>query len=233
MALSALSLAEPRVADALIEVGCGSGALIRRIARAYDMRQIVGLDVNRFLLNEARRLIQREGLGDRITLREGSAVAIPFPEASFDVVFSSTVMEEVDADRMVAELVRIAKPGGRVVVIVRSVDRPSWSNAGVPEPLRQRIESTAGTGGVGERGCADESLYRRLHEAGLAEIRGGPAWAWTHPGDGWWSNIDHQIRGRLSAEDEVVWGNAIEESQATGLPVWVARPFHCATGMKP
>ncbi len=232
MALSVLGLAEPRPTDALIEVGCGSGALIRRIVRTFGLERVVGLDVNRFLINEARSLIEKEGLTERIALHEGSGEAIPFPSESFDIVFSSTVMEEVHADRMIAELIRIAKPGGRVAVVVRAVDRGSWTNARVPDRIRQLLESTAGAGGVDEHGCADESLYRRLHEAGLTSVCGGPAWAWTSPGDGWWANVENQIRGRLSPEDADAWSQAIVASQAETFPTWVSRPFHCAVGTK-
>ncbi|HZT09203.1 MAG TPA: class I SAM-dependent methyltransferase [Chloroflexota bacterium] len=231
VALGILDLAGPRAGESLIEVGCGSGALLRRIARGYALGRTVGLDVNRYLLHEAEALVHRDGLAERIALREGSAEAIPFPDARFDVVFTSTVMEEVDADRMMAELARIAKPGGRVAVVVRAVDRGSWTNADLPEPLRTRIESSGG-GGMDERGCADASLYRRMYEVGLTDVQGGPAWAWTRPGDGWWEQIDAQIRSRLDAEAAEAWTKSIASSVARGFPVWVARPFHCAVGTK-
>lgn len=232
MALGVLALAEPRSGDSLIEVGCGTGALLRRIARDHGIARIVGLDVNRFLLKEALALAQRDGLAERLSLHEGSAEAIPFPPSSFDIVFTSTVMEEVDADRMMAELVRIAKPGGRVAVVVRAVDRGSWTNVPAPAAIRQCIASPADAGGMNERGCADESLLRRMHEAGLANVRGGPSWAWTSPGDPWWTNIDAQIRGRLASEEADAWGRAVAAAQADGFPVSVARPFYCGVGTK-
>jgi ubiquinone/menaquinone biosynthesis C-methylase UbiE len=232
MALGLLAVAEPNPGDSLIEVGCGTGALLRRIARGYSLTRIVGLDVNRFLLKEALALARRDGLAERLSLHEGSAEAIPFPSSSFDIVFTSTVMEEVDADRMMAELVRIAKPGGRVAIVVRAVDRGSWTNVPAPAAIRQRVETPADAGGMNERGCADESLLRRMHEAGLANVRGGPSWAWTRPGDRWWTNIDAQIRGRLTAEEADAWDRAVTAAQANGFPVSVARPFYCGVGTK-
>src|SRR2546422_196531 len=83
--------------------------------------------------------------------REGSAEAIPLPDHSFDIVFSSTVMEEVDADRMMAELVRIAKPGGSVAVIVRAVDRGNWTNAPLPAEIRRLVEESRAAAGVAKR----------------------------------------------------------------------------------
>ena len=140
MALNLLDLATPHAAETLLEVGCGTGALLRRMVRQTGMAQVTGLDSNGFLLKEARVLAAREGLGDRLHFEEGSAEALPFPDNAFDIVYSCTVMEEVEADRMLAEMVRIAKPGGRVVVGVRAVDRGQWTNLPLPASLKEKIE---------------------------------------------------------------------------------------------
>lgn len=234
MALHLLDLAKPRASDALVEVGCGTGALLRRIVRHTGMSRVTGLDINAFLLKEARALAALEGLGDRLRLEEGSAEALPFPDNAFDVVYSCTVMEEVNADRMLAELVRIAKPGGRVAVGVRAIDRGMWTNLPLAAPLKEKIERFVGTASMHAEGCADESLYRRFHGAGLQAIEGGPAWAWARPADAWWRNNQaQQIRGMLTPAEDEVWLRTLRQAQADGLPVWFARPFHCAVGAKP
>jgi SAM-dependent methyltransferase len=238
MALNLLDLATPRAAETLIEVGCGTGALLRRIVRHTGMAQVTGLDINGFLLKEARVLAAQEGLGDRLHFEKGSAEALPFPDNAFDIVYSCTVMEEVEADRMLAELVRIAKPGGRVAVGVRAVDRGQWTNLPLPASLKEKIERPGGRGGVGGgmhgHGCADESLYQRFRRAGLQAIEGGPAWAWARPTNAWWqTNLEPQIRSMLTPAEDEVWQRTLREAQAEGLPVWIARPFHCAVGTKP
>jgi ubiquinone/menaquinone biosynthesis C-methylase UbiE len=234
MALHLLDLATPHASEALIEVGCGTGALLRRIVQHTGMARVTGLDINGFLLKEARALAVQEGLGDRLRFEEGSAEALPFPDNAFDVVYSCTVMEEVDADRMLAELVRIAKPGGRVTVGVRAVDRGQWTNLPLPAPLKEKIEGFGGGAGMHEHGCADESLYQRFGRAGLQAIAGGPAWAWVRPAEAQWQhNLEPQIRSRLTPAEDEVWRRTLREAQADGLPVWIARPFHCAVGTKP
>src|SRR5678815_887627 len=85
---------------------------------------IIGVDVNRYLLREATTLAMQEGLAGIIAFQEGDAEALPFPDNHVDVALSFTVLEEGNADRMLAELVRIAKPGGRVAVMVRALDIP-------------------------------------------------------------------------------------------------------------
>lgn len=238
MALQLLDMAQPHAGEALIEVGCGTGALLRCIAQHTGMAQVTGLDINGFLLKEAHGLAVQEGLGERLLLKQGSAEAVPFPDNTFNIVYSCTVMEEVDADRMLAELVRIAAPGGRVAVGVRAVDRGQWTNLPLPAPLKAKIEAPVGAAGVGggmnARGCADASLYQRFQQAGLQAIEGGPAWAWARPATAWWqTNLEPLIRSMLTPADEQTWLRALQQAQADGLPVWIARPFHCAVGTKP
>jgi SAM-dependent methyltransferase len=193
----------------------------------------VGLDINRFLLAEAAALAAGEGLAAPLELCEGSAEAIPLADDNFDLVCSSTVMEEVNAQRMLAELVRVAKPGGAVAVIVRSVDRSQWTNAPVPAGVRQQIEASPGPVGVATGGCADESLYQRFHEVGLVDIRGGPAWVSVTPTQPWWPNVERQVRDVLDAASVAIWDQAVTQARATEYPLWVARPFHGAVGTKP
>lgn len=240
MALQLLDLATPHASDALLEVGCGTGALLRRIVLHTGMPWVTGLDINGFLLKEARVLATQEGLGDRLIFVQGSAEALPFPDNAFDIVYSCTVMEEVDADQMLAELVRIAKPGGRVAVGVRAVDRGLWTNLPLPAPLKAKIEAPRGAagsgGGMSAQGCADDSLYRRFHTAGLQAIKGGPAWAWNEirPDNAWWRDgVEPQIRSILTPAEDQAWLGALRQAQADSFPVWQAGPFHCAVGMKP
>jgi len=230
MALRLLELAKPKKGRTLIEVGCGSGALLRRIVQQTRLKSVTGLDVNTFLLREAHALARRDGLAKRLRFQEGSAESIPVADASFDIAFSSTVMEEVDADRMLAEMARIVKPGGRVAVAVRAVDRGQWTNLPLPPELRRKVE--AHSGGAADRGCADESLYRRFRDAGLRNISGGPAWSWVGPDDAWWANVEPQIRANLNTDEAATWAATLTEARAAALPVWLARPYHCAVGTK-
>ncbi|MSQ23933.1 MAG: methyltransferase domain-containing protein [Chloroflexi bacterium] len=234
MVLSLLDLTSPEPHHALIEVGCGTGALLRRIVRRTGIPRVVGLDINAFLLGEARDLAASEGLADRLDLREGSAEAIPCNDNSFDITLCSTVLEEVDADRALAELVRITKPGGRVVVTVRAVDREScWTNLPISKPLRDLFEGPGPNPGVVERGCADDSLYRRVQAAGLIDVRGGPAFAWDRLGSARFKNREAARLTRLSADQAEEWRAAMMAAEAEGSPIWLTEPFHCAVGVKP
>jgi SAM-dependent methyltransferase len=230
MAVSTFDLANGTAGDSVIEVGCGSGALLRRIAKRAKFGRVVGLDVNQFLLREAAALVEREQLSDRIEFKEGSAVSISFDSNEFDVAFSSTVMEEVDAKKMLGEMVRITRPGGRVAVIVRGVDRGQWTNLDLPKGLKRKFESLSG--GMSRDGCADASLTARFHEAGLKDVRGGPAWSWVTPEDAWWKNVGTQLPAQLTNSELAAWNRTLARAKKEGLPVWVARLFYCAIGTK-
>jgi hypothetical protein len=109
------------------------------------------------LLREAAALAAREGLAERIEFREGSAEALPLADASIDVALALTVMEEGDADRMMAELMRVTCPGGRIGAIVRAQDMSWWSNLPLNPALRAKVDRAGVLGGGGIayrlRGC--------------------------------------------------------------------------------
>jgi ubiquinone/menaquinone biosynthesis C-methylase UbiE len=215
--------------ETVLDVGCGSGVLDRWLARRTGgANHIVAVDIHRELLREATALAKKEGLEHIIEFREGNAEALPFPERSFDVVLSSTVMELLDADRMVRELVRVAKPGGRVAVIVRAVDMWSFVNLPLRRALKTKIEALP-NGTAGAQGCADASLYRRLHAAGLDNVKMLPQLA-TYDGSRL-HTVQERILAALSPEEMHEWQTAVTQAEATGT-VFIALPFHGAVGTK-
>jgi len=80
--------------------------------------------------------------------------------------------EEGDADRMLVEMVRVIRPGGRVAVVVRTIDMPWWVNAPLGPALEAKVEAPSAQkgSGVAARGCADASIYGRFHAAGLGKL---------------------------------------------------------------
>src|SRR5438067_12511743 len=168
-----LDLAQIKPGEVILEVGGGSGVVLREIARrTAGANQIIDIDINPYLLREAAALARREDLAEHIRFKEGSAEALPLADNSIDVALSFTVMEEGNADRMLAELVRVTRPGGRIGVIVRSQDVPWWTNVSVGERLRAKANRPGYLGsGVAKEGCADASIYSRFANAGLIQLR--------------------------------------------------------------
>ena len=219
--------------EALLEVGCGSGVIVRWLARQTGgANRIVGVDVNRYLLREAAALARKEGVEGAIQFREADAEALPFMNNHFDVTMACTVMEEGDADRMLAEFVRVTKPGGRVAVMVRSVDMPWWVNLPLPAELKTKVEAGHRLGGnVEEQGCADAGLYRRLHQAGLVQVTMFPQWATYAEGERL-QYVQERIVATLGPEEAKEWRQAITRAEAERT-FFIAESFHCAVGTKP
>ena len=72
-----------------LEVGPGPAFVSIEIVRCIPRAQIVGLDVSETMISIGRRNVAEAGLSERITFRQGNAVAIPFDDAEFDFVISS------------------------------------------------------------------------------------------------------------------------------------------------
>lgn len=218
--------------ELVLEVGCGSGVLDRWLTKSTTRTNpIIGVDVNRYLLREATALARKEGVEDVITFQSGDAEALPFRENQVDVAFSFTVLEEGNADRMLTELVRVTKPGGRIAVMVRALDIPWVINVPLPDELKRKVQIPHGF--VAAEGCADGGLYRRLHEAGLTRVQMFPQFAASNRPDTAQAQFAHSaIVSTLNPEETEDWRTAVAQAVADKT-YFIAQPFHCAIGAKP
>ena len=111
-----------------LDVGCGTGRLLAALHGAWPGLRLTGIDLSPPYLAEARRLIGRTA---RVKLDEAAAETLPFDEASLDLVVSSFLMHELPKDiraKALAEMARVVKPGGLVVIVdsLQKGDRPEW-----------------------------------------------------------------------------------------------------------
>lgn len=110
-----LKYASLRNGDKILDAGSGSGSAARLFGAKYPESRIVGLDRNEFYLDYARRAAAHEGL-ENVEFIDGDVLALPFPEASFDVVWSKHLLQWVsERTPALAEFVRVTKPGGRII----------------------------------------------------------------------------------------------------------------------
>ena len=95
--------------DRVLDLACGTGFVATRVNEVSSATcQIIGLDVNEGMLNAARR-------DTSIDWRLGSALEIPFPDESFDVVLCQQGLQYFpDRQLAVKEIARVLAPGGRV-----------------------------------------------------------------------------------------------------------------------
>ena len=103
--------------EEVLDVGCGTGTLAIAAARAAPGVRVTGLDADASILARARK--KAAGAGLEIGFDHGMSTTLPYPDASFDVVLSTLFFHHLpDAAKRqtAAELVRVLRPGGRLVV---------------------------------------------------------------------------------------------------------------------
>ena len=220
--------------ETVLEVGCGSGVIMRELARrTAGANRLIGRDMSPFLLREARELARREGLLDHIDFGEGRAEALPLADGAVDVALSSTVFEEGDADRMLSEIVRVTRPGGRIGITVRAIDMPFWVNLPLEPALKAKVDAPGIIGGgMSARGVADASLYRRLHELGLTGLTCFPQLVSVVPGSERIERYQQQILAALTPDEAQTWRRAVAMAEQDGT-FFIAQAYHCAVGTKP
>ena len=128
----------------VIDMGCGTGKLLFEAARRWPSARLVGLDASEGMLEVARR--QAAGLPDsartRIKFVAADAAAAPAPDASFDLVMTGFMIQQVtDRATAMAELFRICRPGGRVAIV-------GWLTEAVPFGPEAALEEALAEGGV-------------------------------------------------------------------------------------
>ncbi|HVZ08346.1 class I SAM-dependent methyltransferase [Rhodopila sp.] len=218
--------------DAILDVGCGSGALDRLLAaRLGPGARITATDLNRFLLREAAALAAADGVRDRIDFRFANAEALPFADASFDRAFTVTVLEECDAAAALRELFRVLRPGGSAGVIVRSIDLPQWWNLPLPPAIAAKV--TVPPQSVAAAGTADAGLYPRMRHAGFTALRCFPSLVTLdHPDGSIWRYREDHALSQLGDAERAAWRGLTADARASGL-LFMAHPMHCVVGTKP
>ena len=158
----------------LLDLGCGIGGAARHLARAQGCR-VTGIDLTEEYVAAAAALTRRVGLEEAVLFRHGSALALPFAEASFDGATMLHVgMNVADKAALFAGVRRVLRPGGVFAVydVMRlapgALDFPlPWASAEdtsfVEEPASYRRALAAA-------GFAVEA-ERERREFGLAALR--------------------------------------------------------------
>ena len=113
---SGIDLLHLNAGASVLDVGCGHGAVFDRLAaRLGRDGRIVGIDSSRTLLAEARRRCDSATLA--VELHEGDAHRLPFADAAFDAARADRLLIFLhDPAAALAEMVRVTRPGGRIVV---------------------------------------------------------------------------------------------------------------------
>ena len=141
-------------ADAL-DMGTGPGDIPLRVLRERSRWRITAVDVSAAMLDIARAAAERAGVGDSLVFIQADAKGTPLPDASFDAIFSNSILHHVTATgRFWSEIARLARPGA--MVFLRDLARPAST-----EEARETVRRHAGQ----ESDLLQEEYYRSLLSA--------------------------------------------------------------------
>ncbi|HYQ69443.1 class I SAM-dependent methyltransferase [Actinophytocola sp.] len=149
-----IDLAALRDGHRVLDIGCATANLLRTIGRQRPGVALVGLDPDPKALARARRKARRAGLDMR--LDRGFAQELPYPDGSFDRVFSSLMLhhlEDTAKDQLLAEARRVLRPDGLLIVADLVVDEHGHHGS---RRMRARLHDNVG-----------DAVSRRVAAAGF------------------------------------------------------------------
>lgn len=171
-----VSLANPAPGESVLDVGCGTGVVSFAAARRLTGRgRLVGIDLSDGMLRAASAKAARLGIAGKVEFRKMDAEALDLPDASFDVALSLFALRHFPhPDAALAQMHRVLRPGGRLVVAVGSAP-PLASRAGIDATLRRVRAMALGNKDLVACGYLDDLVREHLPRPSAAEEA-----AWVH-----------------------------------------------------
>lgn len=154
----------------VLDVGAGTGEFSAKIAAALPDAQVIGVELLPASVEHARA--RHAALAPRLRFEVGDAFALAHPDDSFDLVANRHMVQSVPhVEKILAELVRVAKPGGRVHVLAEDYSMLHFMSG----PLDPDVLWRKGPVEFAERTGTDSRIGRRawslMRAAGLADVR--------------------------------------------------------------
>jgi len=154
-----------RAGDALLDAGCGPGDDVRALARLVGPTgQVTGIDFREDVIAEARR---RSATDTNTTFEVADIYQLPFAEGTFDGCRAERVFQHLlEPQQALAELIRVTRPGGRIVV-----GDPDWDTliVAMPDVATSRTVTHLACDNV-RHGRMGRQLYGLFQAAGLQEV---------------------------------------------------------------
>jgi ubiquinone/menaquinone biosynthesis C-methylase UbiE len=147
----------------VLDVGTGTAQIPIELCRQHPGARVTAVDMAGHMLAVARENVRRAGLGGRIALERCDAKRLPFGDGSFAAVMSNSIVHHIARpEAVLAEMVRVVRPGG--LLFVRDLLRPDDGAT-----LGRLVDLHAAGANAHQRQMFADSLHAALT---LAEVRG-------------------------------------------------------------
>ena len=186
---AAYLLAHLRAGMDLLDVGCGPASITADLAERVAPGRVVALDAAAGALEAARATLRERGLSEQVEVTSGDVMALPFEDASFDVVHAHQVLQHLaDPVGALAEMRRVTRPGGIVAVRDAVYSAMTWfpEPAGMEQWRSVYMATARSNGGEPDAGSR---LLSWARAAGFADASASAStWCYATPADRAWQS---------------------------------------------
>ena len=173
----------------LLDVGCGPASITADLAERVAPGRVVALDAAAGALEAARATLRDRGLSEQVEVTSGDVMALPFEDASFDVVHAHQVLQHLaDPVGALAEMRRVTRPGGIVAVRDAVYSAMTWfpEPAGMEQWRSVYMATARANGGEPDAGSR---LLSWARAAGFADASASAStWCYATPADRAWQS---------------------------------------------
>lgn len=202
--------------DQVLDVGCGLGHEVRRLAQQVGPQgRVVGIDVNPAMITEARR--RGAGLTLPLSFEVGDAHQVGFPDSSFDLCRTERVLRYADRpEAVIGEMMRLTRPGGSVLAFDFDSDQTviDAPDSVLVRRIAEVLDAAVPHPWVGRQ------LFGLFQRAGLRDVRVVPH-ALCFSGAAGFAvyqrlnrgTLDQAVQaGQVSASEVAAWWAALEQA---------------------
>lgn len=206
----------------LLDVGCGPGIDVVALAAQLGAEgRVTGVDNDPAMLAEGRAAAQQAGVDQRTEFVAASAARLPWTQPMFDGVRAERLLQVLPAalaaERVIAELLRVLRPGGRLVVV-----DTDWASASVDFPDTELERRLLGffAAGLRPNGYAGRQMFALLRAEGLEgiECEVVPLVHYTVQDTpyGTWLPDEALAAGIVSPDEAALWREELTQRERAG-----------------